>query len=189
MRVDRPKRGRRAAKRLDLTDMREVLRDRRVWTGLGIATVLDGNTSHWRIHSDDGTTNVDVLVDLVLQPDQTPITARLQSGMWIVPNEGDECAVLIPAGRVDFMPIIVGILSNNSVPSSDEQPQPQRIVIVTNDCVITDGNGGTGPLVLRSEFLEHGHPTAALGPVSPPVVAPTTTPPAVFPGTTILRSK
>lgn len=189
MRIDRPKRGKRAAKRLDLTDLRAILRDGRLWTGLGIATVLDGNSSHWRLHSDDGTTNVDVLVDLVLQPEQIPITARLQSGMWIVPNVGDECAVIIPSGRVDFMPIIVGILSNNSVPDGDEQPQPNRIVLVAGDVCITDGNGGTEPLVKRSEFLEHGHPTAALGPVSPPVVAPTTTPFAVFPGTTILRSK
>lgn len=48
--------------------------------------------------------------------------------------------------------------------------------------------GAVEPVVLQSEFLSHGHATAAMGPVSPPIVAPSSTPPATFPGSTTLRS-
>jgi phage baseplate assembly protein V len=62
-------------------------------------------------------------------------------------------------------------------------PAPGRQVM------IDDGTGGLDPLVKRSEFLSHGHATAATGPVSPPIVAPSSTPAATFPGTTLLVTK
>jgi phage baseplate assembly protein V len=57
------------------------------------------------------------------------------------------------------------------------------------EVLVDDGAGGTEPLVKRSEFLRHGHATAATGAVSPPMVAPTSTPSATFPGTSVLKGK
>jgi hypothetical protein len=47
--------------------------------------------------------------------------------------------------------------------------------------------GGTSPLVTRAEFLNHGHATAANGPVSPPIASPAPGSSLVFPGTGKLR--
>ncbi len=62
-------------------------------------------------------------------------------------------------------------------------PAPGREVLVS------DGSGTPEPLVKRSEFLAHGHPTAGTGPPSPPTpVPPAPTPPPDFPGTEVLKS-
>lgn len=184
MKITKPKRGNRGAKRVDLTDIREALKDSRQWTALGVVVMPEGASSHWEIVG----TNEDVMVEVQLQPNQETVTARLAAGMWIVPNLGDEVAVLLPAGELDFMPVITCVLAS-SVPSS-QGPQPNRIVIVRGEVLVHDGNGGAEELVKRSEFLKHGHPTAATGPVSPPIIAPDPpTPSATFPGTSVLKAK
>jgi len=51
-------------------------------------------------------------------------------------------------------------------------------------------NGGTPDrLVTRSEFMKHGHPTAATGPVSSPIVAPTPSVDPAFPGTQAVQGE
>lgn len=192
MRTSTPKRGRKAAKRLDLSDLRHVLKDGRIWTGIGIATAPDDGSPHWRIEVDDAGEGVDVLVDVVLQPEGIPVSARLAAGVWIVPAIGDEVIVVIPAGRVDFMPAIVGLLSSNNVPTGGGQgPQPGRIVLAMAQVLVHDGTGGAEELVKRSEFLKHTHVTAGTGPATPPTLLPSEPygSSTDFPGTLVLRAK
>lgn len=188
MRNAKPKRGGRPTKRLDLTDLRHLLRDHRQWTALGVVIKPDDGGEHWEIVG----ANEDIMVEVALQPTQEVVSARLAAGMWVVPNVGDEVAVILPAGELDFMPVITCVLGS-SVPSS-QGPQPNRIVIVRGEVLVHDGAGGAEPLVKRSEFHKHTHLTAGTGvPVPPSSIVPTTPQQTAldtsFPGTTVFKAK
>lgn len=58
----------------------------------------------------------------------------------------------------------------------------KKILIKTKD-------GTTDSLVTRTEFLSHGHPTAPMGPVSPPSEVVPSGSPDPFPGTQALESE
>lgn len=113
----RQPRARKASRRLDLSSMKEALRDRRCWTCMGLVVVgEDGN--HFEIDE-----NADVLVEVQVQPSQDRLTCRLGSvaggpgrGVWSIPPVGTEVAVIVPDGQLDFMPIIVATLSTGEVP-------------------------------------------------------------------------
>lgn len=191
MRITKPKRGQRPTKRLDLTDVREALRDTRQWTALGVVIKPRDAEQHWQIVGD----NADVMVEVELQPTQEPVTARLAAGMWIVPEVGDEVAVVIPAGELDFMPVITCILAH-AVPTA-QRPQPRRIVIAVpagGEVFVHDGAGGAEPLVRRSEFIGHSHElpaitgSASYGPI-PPEGATTTGGADDVTGTSVLKAK
>lgn len=190
-RITKPMRGRTPTKRLDLTDMRALFKDGRVWSGLGIVHKPDGVAQHWEVVTDDGE-SVDILVEVVLQPSEEQITCRLKAGLWEVPDEGDEVIVIIPEGAIDFMPIIVGRLSNNVVPTT-QGPQPGRLVIVNGEVLVHDGNGGAVSLALKSDvenvdnkYADHVHlgsTGGTGGPVSTTVPNPPNPgfPPSPFP--------
>lgn len=195
MKIDRPKRGSVGAKRIDLSDIREVLKDQRQWCGIGVVIAPSDGSPHWRIETDDDGTEVDVLVEVVLQPSQIPATCRLAAGMWTVPDLDEEVAVIIPAGRIDFMPIVIAILSSNVVPGGGQGPAPTNIVIARGPgtkVYIHDGTGGAEPLVKRSEFVGHTHKAPTLTGAS---YAPGTDPTAEtggaddVPGTDVLMAK
>ncbi len=199
MRIDKPKRGRKGSKRLDLTDIREVLRDRRQWCAVGLVVATQDGSPHWRVEM-DGSDAVDILVDLVLQPEQIPLTCRLASGMFIVPDIGEECAVVIPSGRIDFMPLIVALLSSNAVanPIDGQGPTPTQIVIARGKVLIHDGSGGANALALKSDidnaktiFDAHVHNVATTGTATAQtgVASPTVTPFPAAIGTTVLEAK
>lgn len=155
-RISKPKRSRSGSKRLDLTDMRELFRDRRVWTAIGVVTAPDDGGAHWQVETDDGGA-VDVTVEVVLHPSETPVTCRLRGGgWWEVPALGDEVAVLVPEGAIDFMPLIVARLSSNTVPTT-QGPDPSRVVIVApsgGEVVIHDGEGGAEAVALKSDVQD-----------------------------------
>lgn len=137
----------------------------------------------------EGANALDVLVEVVLQPSQEPVTARLAAGMFMIPDIGEEVAVIIPSGEISFMPVIACILSSNVVPTT-QGPTPQRIVLVRASVLVHDGNGGAEELVKRSEFLKHGHATAATGTPSVPIdISPLVGSAITFPGTSVLKAK
>lgn len=201
-RISKPYRGSRGAKRLDLTDMRELFRDRRTWVAIGIVTVPDGASSHFEL------TDTDILVDVVLQPSLEDVTCRLGAGMWVVPAVGEEVAVTFPEGVRDFMPTIQGILSSGVVPAATgggaQPPTPTRIAIVRTEVVVHDGPGGANPLptlaslqatidklnALIDAYNGHTHNTA-VGVTGTPIPGiggpPTDASNAV--GTTVLKAK
>lgn len=207
MKVTKPKRSRGPVRRLDLTDMRELFRDRRVWSGIGIVTKPEGASQHWEIVQ-DGASSVDVLVDVVLQPSEEPVVCRLPAGVWDVPDEGDEVGVILPDGASDFMPIIVCRLSTNSVPTT-QGPQPGRIVMVRDEVLVHDGNGGAVALALKSDveavdakYENHLHQDSTSAPTGGPlatIIPNPAAPPPYIPGlpltpadivgTTVLKAK
>jgi hypothetical protein len=156
-----------AVKRLDLSAMKEALRDTRCWACLGIVK-SDDNGDYYELTGDD------VLVDVELQPQGTQITARLGTvggsfgaGVWCIPPIGAEVLVVMPEGDMAFAPIIVGLYSSGDVPSG---LAINTIVVACppgGKVLIHDGAGGTDELVKKSAYEVHKHPTGT-GPSGDP---------------------
>lgn len=171
MRTNRLKKRRKGAQRLDLSALREALKDRRQWSALATVVVADGQDEHWELDSDDEG-NLDVLVDVVTQPEGLELTCRLGGmsavGILTVPDLGDEVMVCIPSGRIDFMPTIVAIMgSNNLTNPAGQGPAPKRTIIANAKVFIHDGTGGAEPLPTMAEFKGHTHPSS-MGETFPP---------------------
>lgn len=202
--ITAPLRGRRGSKRLDITDLREVLRDRRMWSAIGIVTKPDDGE-----HFEEVEGPADVLVEVVLQPSLVPVTCRLPAVFFTVPVVGEEVAVLIPEGQCDFMPTIIAILSTNSLPTA-QGPAEGRIAIVRGEVVVHDGNGGAVSLALKSDveavdnkYSAHVHQDSTSAPTSAPMITALPNPSGPVPpfipgppladagivGTTVLKAK
>jgi hypothetical protein len=133
-----------------LSDIRHAMRDERRWFALATVVAPSDGSAHWRVEL-DGSESVDVMVDVVLQPSQIAVSARLAAGVWVVPRIGEEVVVGIPDGRIDFLPSIVGILSSNSVPTT-QGPTPDRMVLERTEIVAHDGAGGAVPVAIASDL-------------------------------------
>jgi hypothetical protein len=185
-RISKPKRSGTGAKRLDLTDLRELLKDRRVWSAVGRVVMPEGATQHWQIVAHEGA-NVDIEIEVVLQPSQVPVTARLRGGgWWEVPALNDEVALLVPDGQLEFMPLVIGSLSSNRVPSV-QAPSPTCIVIAApagGKVYVHDGTGGAKPLAYKSDveavdakYAGHVHLDSMGSPTSDPLASGVSPPP------------
>jgi hypothetical protein len=210
VKIDKPLRGARASKKLDLSDLKHILRDRRQWSALGVITANADGSPWWRVETDANGDSVDIMIDVVLQPTLEQVTARLAAGMWLVPAIGEEVVVVLPAGRIDFMPTVVAVLSSNNVPTAaGEQPNPTTLVLERAQIVATDGNGGTAAVAmladlqaqidwLKSQFdATAGHTHAVPGPLvtttivtvaENPSAAPTVPPPTPS-GSQVFKTK
>lgn len=199
------KRARKGAKRVDMAELREALRDRRVWTLFGTVTEPEGPGSHYRLVQEGGKT-VDVLVEVETAPTVQDLTCRLSAwaggpgaGLWRVPAPGSEVVVAMPEGRLDMMPTIIGVLSSGDAGS--ERISDQRTVIVASDRIeITapavfindDGTGGV-ELAKKSDVDDlanyvQGHLHDGVTTGTGTSGTPTTTVPSAD-GTHILRAK
>lgn len=165
-------------RRPDLTAMREALLDGRVWTAMGI--VVNGDDGNYFEFYED-----DVLVDVELMPNEEHIQARLGGvaggpgmGIWGIPPLGTEVAILVPTGEYEFGASIVAVLSSGSLPDGIA---PGVTVIANGEVLVHDGAGGTEPVVKKSEFDIHKHPTGT-GPSGFPDNAPIT-------GTEVFKTK
>lgn len=162
MRVNSKKRGKKAAKRLDLTSLRAALEDGRQWVALG--TVIDPGRGgdHWEVATESGA-RVDVLIEVELAPMKEQITASLSNsiaggGIWRVPEIGDQVMVVIPGGELGFMPTVVGILSNQDIPS---RIGTGRTILVASDSIEIDApkvylGNNPGTIVELTDGLVHG---------------------------------
>lgn len=197
MKITKPFRGQRGSKRLDLTDMRALMRDTRTWCSIGRVFLPRGAAQHYEIA--DG----DITVEVILQPSLDDVTCRLAAGMWIVPAVGEEVVVVLPEGERSFMPTIVGILSTGNVPAA-QPPTPTRMVLQRDEVVVHAGPGGANPLptlaslqasidklnALMDKYIAHTHTGGTLGgglTGAPTDIAITHAPGAV--GTTVLKAK
>ena len=187
----RLKKRRVGAHRLDLSDLKKALRDRRQWFVMATVIVPDGEAEHFELDVDDGGNLVDILVHVETQPEQLELTCRLGGmssiGAITIPAVGDEVGVGIPSGRIDFMPSIVCLLSSNNLPNPAGQgPASGRTIIVNSQVMVHDGTGGANELVTMAEFRGHGHPSG-MGPTGK------TTDPipgvGVITGTTVFKAK
>lgn len=109
------------AKPLELSLLKEALKDRRVWCGLGLVVKRQGDSSHFQINNDNG----DVYVEVDLMPEGTPLTCRLGSfgggpgtGVWRIPPEGTEVVVAVTQGEVSEQCAIIATLSTGAVPTA-----------------------------------------------------------------------
>lgn len=162
------KRGK-SAHRLDLTPLKEALKDRRCWTCLAICAAPEGEDSHFEILTDEDNNPIDILVDVITQPDELELTCRLGGmsaiGILTVPAIGDEVLVCLPGGQIDFMPTIVALMSTGRMPKAPLQgPAPLRTLIVNFEVLVHDGLGGAEELAyksdvqaVRDELHEHEH--------------------------------
>lgn len=187
-RMRRPK----AAKRLPVAEFRELLRDHRMWCKLAIVYQPDDGL-HYELVT-EGSTLVDILVEVETVPDRVPLTCRLGAiagssgkGIWSIPAVGDEVIVAVPDGQLDFIPSIVAQLSSGDIPNPSSQgPTTNRTVIVNGTVLIHDGSGGAAELPTMAEFKAHVHPTG-----TGPSGVPTDPIPGLGPitGTTVLKAK
>lgn len=160
------------AKKLDMTGIRAALQDRRQWCTVGVVTKQKTESSHYQLVEKGGSL-VDILVDVELMPEGIDVTCRLAGGagaqgLWMIPAEGDEVIVMIPAGDISFMPVIVGMLSTYEIADDASQgPELNRTVIVNGAVYIHDGSGGAEELVKKSAYEAHIHSTG-VGPSGTP---------------------
>jgi hypothetical protein len=158
-RLKKPRRGNRATKRLDLSDLRALLRDRRVWCAIGKVIDPDGNGQHFELVTNAGGALVDITVEVELQPSLQDVTCRMSgfagtagAGIWTVPAVGDEVIVAIPEGEIAFQPTIIGVLSTRNIPNGGGQgPAAARTIIVNGEVLVHDGSGGAVALALKSD--------------------------------------
>jgi len=196
----RLRKRRKGAHRLDLTGLKEALKDRRCWTCLATPVIRDGESEHWSLELDDVDGSlVDILVTVETQPDGQELTCRLGGmssvGALTIPALGDEVLVCVPAGRIDFAPTIVAILSSNDLPNPAGQgPELARTLIVNSEVMVHDGVGGAVPLALKSDVQAirddldgHSHTyIPGTNPVAQTTLNPSVTAPT---GTTVLKAK
>lgn len=106
--------------RLDIAQIREALRDGKIWTALGVVTRFPGESVHYEIDDDGG----GVTVDVELVPNRERVACRLGSGsgggVWRIPPEGAEVAVLVPMGDLDADPIITCVVSSPPAQLTDD---------------------------------------------------------------------
>lgn len=133
MRIVSPKRGAKAAKRLDTTDLRGLLKDRRLWAQLAVVAVPEGASKQWELIEGD------LLVDVETVPQGLELRCRLGAaagaigmGLWRVPAVGTEVAVLVPDGDLGFSPLIVACLSSGGAP---DRASDTRTVLVATDVI------------------------------------------------------
>lgn len=150
-------RGERGSRKLDMSVVREAVRDRRFWVGLGIVFLPDGQDTHWEIDPDVG-----VLVDVLLMPDQEPLLCRLSgfgqggsAGCWRVPPVGSEVAVGFPGGEINNDPMLLTVLASGGVP--DELDEDTYVVKAPKIVIIADGAVEIGQKGLAvTDGLVHG---------------------------------
>lgn len=127
-------------------------------------------------------------------------------GFSSIPKGDAEAVVIFPNGDRSH-PIVIGAPDRRYRPTGGQSGQvdlyhysgSKVTMLASGDIVmkpgpggkvlVDDGAGGTEPLVLRSEFLGHGHATAGTGAPSCPIVVATPASSATFPGTAALESK
>lgn len=122
-------RTRKGSKRLDMAQLREALKDGRLWTALGVVTKFPGESSHFEILEGDGGT--DVMVDVEFMPNRERVSCRLGTdgggGVWRIPPVGTEVAVLIPMGDLDMDAIITATVSD----APEQLDETTTVVIAT----------------------------------------------------------
>lgn len=160
-RISSPKRKPKGSRRLDTTDLRALMQDRRLWVALGLVTKPPDAAAHFEVTEN----RADVLVHVELAPRRIEMWCRLGAlaggsdlGVWRVPPVGAEVAVVVPEGEVGFQPVLIATLSSGRAP---ERVSDGRTIIVATDTVeITAPKVILGPtpgsVVAQTDGLVHG---------------------------------
>jgi hypothetical protein len=116
-RINTSPRAKRGTRRLAIQEMREALRDGRLWTGLGVVAPVEEGGDHWVVELDDESNEIDVLVSVVIMPNEEPHMCRLAGPVWRVPPVGTEVGVIFPGGEPSGEGILLGQLSSGAPPA------------------------------------------------------------------------
>lgn len=142
----RPVRRSRGAKRLPAEDLRELLKDGRLWVVRGTVFVPPGATTHWRLDRDKAGKR-EVLVEVETAPHKHDLTCKLATsgggGLWHVPAVGTQVLVEVPDGEVDDEPVIVGVLEEPPARASTDRTilvDPARVEVAAPDVRLGDGD-------------------------------------------------
>lgn len=178
----------RGSRRLEMSAMRVALGDGRYWAGIGLVYKPNGEPSHFEIDDDVG-----VLVHVELMPSQEPLMCRLGGlgqggthGVWRIPPVGSEVAVLIPNGSLEGGPVLVAVLASGGVPSELDGDTvvikgPSNVLVIGAEVQVRSEGGTAEPLITKSQFDAHVHPTG-VGPSGTPDNAATS-------GTTVIKGE
>lgn len=157
-----------AARYPEISNLRRAMKDGLVWSAIGLVFKPDDASSHWHFENAGGETVEDpadaaeLLVEVMLIPDKTDVTCRLgarfgasSAGLWDIPAEGDEVAVLLPMGEVAFRPIIVDIVSHSPPArvSADRTVlvATKPLEIIAPSIVATDASGEAVELATKAD--------------------------------------
>ena len=150
-----------ATKRMDLSNLRHLLKDDRTWCVRAKVYAPDGG-SHWRVDTSGGGRRV--LVEVEAIPSGLDLTCKLGTcssgagtGLWFIPKVGTIVVVDISDGQVDGFPTIVGVEDSGGFP---ERAGDTRVVMVTTVPIeITGPTVTLGPnpeLITPTDALVHG---------------------------------
>lgn len=206
MRSGARNKGAHGARKLPLDTMREALADGKVYSALGVVRKFDGETAHYELDGED------VLVDVEIMPNGERALCRLACGagpglgLWFVPPEGTEVAVLVPQGDLEADPVVVGCLSSGDVPDGLTTSNWVIVVPAGGQLLVHDGSAGSAQALatkadlqahkdwIDAAIIQHTHsylpgPGSAAPTATAVIVAPTP-PTAPSPsGTSVLKAK
>lgn len=135
MKITSPMRGRKASQVADLTDLRSLMKDTRLWCVKAVVKAYEGEDSHWERDSESG----HILVQVETVPNAYPLVCRLGCaaggfgmGLWRVPAPGVEVIVDISGGELEDEAAIVAILDSGSPP---DRVSDSRTILVATDSV------------------------------------------------------
>jgi hypothetical protein len=139
--IRKRKRRQAGSRKFDPSDLRELLKDDRVWNVNAVVVKPDDATSHFEIIK-EGSKIVDVLIEVETVPRGIDLTVRLGCsvggpgrGLWRIPDIGTEVVVDVGDGELDGGPSIVAILGSGEVPAN---LAAGRTILVATDEVWVD---------------------------------------------------
>lgn len=172
------KRRRGGAKRLNVEHFAALFADPRSENYVGEVARIGSASTHWQRVDNE------IHVGVVTVPDGIELEAVLMSNgdIWRVPEEGAEVLVVVPNKDLGFRPFVVAV-TKAPARASDTRTvivAPDRIELIAPAIVLSSDGVAGEPLVTRSEFRNHTHPTG---------VGPSSTPTVVIQGTTVLKAE
>lgn len=137
-RISGQKRAQHATQRMDVSTLKQVLRDERVWAGRGKVIKPEGASSHWSVDTTGGKRRL--LVEVELMPSGQDITCKLATvgggagkGLWFVPAVGSIVRVQLADGALDGYPAIVAV---EDCGAADSDITDGRALLVAADIVL-----------------------------------------------------
>lgn len=135
------------AKHIEMADLRNIVRDGRMWCAVALVVARDGDGTHYAIVEDSNGNPVDVEIEIDVMPKREQATARLGAvsggpgaGVWKIPPAGSEVLVGIPGGQLEGSPVVLATLSSQAVPQALDEDT--MVLINPKNVILASSNGG-----------------------------------------------
>lgn len=151
------KRRRGGAKRLNVEHFAAMFADPRSENYVANVARVGSETTHWRREGNE------IIVGVVTVPDGIELEAVLMSNgdIWRVPEERAEVLVVVPNKDLGFRPFVVAV-TKAPARASDTRTvivAPDRIELIAPTIVLSSDGVAGEPLITKSQFDAHVHPT------------------------------